>query len=155
MRTRVRAQKNRPPMNGVERLNAEVLGFATRVCSDERLTHKWSAPDVLPIVWLLINNHISSETGQTPNDMTFGTLSHKYFDFPPEINDLDKASAYVVELDKNIRYITELSKQYQAELIQKCGTPVTEATQQRYQPKDFILLQIDPSKHKPNKLYPM
>ena len=62
--------------------------------------------------------------------MTFGTLSHKYFKFPPEINDLDKASAYVVKLDRNIRYITELSKQYQAELVQKRGTPVTETTQQ-------------------------
>ena len=39
---------DRPEANGVERSNAEVLGFITRVCSDERLIHKWSAPDVLP-----------------------------------------------------------------------------------------------------------
>ena len=78
---------DRPEANGVDRLNAEVLGF---VCSDQRLIHKWSAPDVLPIIWLLINTHISSETGQTPNNMTFSTLPYKYFDFPPEINDMEK-----------------------------------------------------------------
>ena len=85
--------------------------------------------------------------------MTFGTLSHKYFEFHPEIKTSTK-QAHVVQLDKNIRYITELSKQYQAELVRKRGTPVTKATQQRYQPKDFILLQLDPSKCMPNKLNP-
>jgi hypothetical protein len=145
---------DRPEANGVERSNAEVLGFITRVCSDQRLIHKWSAPDVLPIVWLLINNHISSETGQSPNDMTFGTLSHKYFDFPPEINNMDKCSAYVVELDKNLRYITQVSNQYQQELVSKRNGKVTEANQDLYQPGDYILLRLDPAKHKPNKLYP-
>ena len=145
---------DRPEANGVERSNAEVLGFITRVCSDERLIHKWSAPDVLPIIWLLINTHISSETGQTPNDMTFGTLSHKYFEFPPEINNMDKASAWVVKLDQNLRYITQISKQYQQELVLKRHGNVTESNQNLYQPGEFILLQLDPSKHKPNKLYP-
>ena len=145
---------DRPEANGVERSNAEVLGFITRICSDERLIHKWSSPDVLPIVWLLINTHISSETGQTPNNMTFGTLSHTYFELPPGINSLDKCSAYVVELDKNIRYITDISNKYQQELVLKRNGNITVANQGLYQPGDYILLQLNPTKHKPYKLYP-
>ena len=86
--------------------------------------------------------------------MTFGTLSYKYFDFPPEINDMDKASAYVVNLDKNKRYITELSKQYQQELVRKRHGNVTESNQNIYRPSELILLRLDPAKHKPNKLHP-
>ena len=86
--------------------------------------------------------------------MTFGTLSYKYFNFPPEINDMDKASAYVVNLDKNKRYITELSNQYQQELVLKRHGNVTESNQNIYLPGELILLRLDPSKHKPNKLHP-
>ena len=55
---------DRPEANDVEHPNAEVLGFIIRVCSDERIIHKWSAPDVLPIIWPLINTHTSPRNQQ-------------------------------------------------------------------------------------------
>ena len=67
---------------------------------------------------------------------------------------MDKASAYIVKLDKNLRYITQLSKQYQQELVLKRHGNVTKSNQNLYRPGEFILLQLDPSKRKPNKLYP-
>ena len=66
---------------------------------------------------------------------------------------MDKASAYVVKLDQNLRYITQRSKQYQQELVLKRHGNVTKSNQDLYSPGEFIL-QLGPSKHEHNRLYP-
>ena len=143
---------DRHESNGVEGTNKQLLRHLRALVHDERLEGRWSHPTVLPLIVFTLNDCINSETGQRPFDMHFGSEAGTYFRLPTDIDPSTLSNEWLRIVNTDLAYIRQTSKKFQDELIRSrvSGGP-TPSTQNRYQPGDFVLFQLDPTKPKPTK----
>ena len=142
---------NRPQADGVERVNQEILRHIRALCLDEDVANQWSNESVLPIIQLIINEQVHTETGASPLELTFGSLDTTYF-MLPTADKPPSAAAYVKQLDSHLRHLREVSAAYQQSLKSKrveCQPP--EAIN-RYQPGDWVTHMVA-RMEKPTKLH--
>jgi hypothetical protein len=145
---------DRHQSNGVEGSNKQILRHLKALVFDERLVHQWSSPSILPLIFFIMNSSFNSETGTTPFSATFGDEAATYFQLPDLPENPDLFNDYVNLLNKNLNTIRSLSFTYQQQVIQKRSNNVTAETQNKFQPGDLVLFQLDPSKPLPSKLSP-
>lgn len=130
---------------GVEGSNKQILRHLKTLVHDERLCNKWSSPTVLPLIDWAINDHLNSETGYRPFDLTFGTEAGTYCKLPSHGTLPDNAPLFLQSLDSDLNIIRELTVTFQFQLAAErtAGTPAE--LQNKYQPGDYVLfLQVDP-----------
>jgi hypothetical protein len=145
---------DRHQSNGVEGSNKQILRHLKALVFDERLVHQWSSPSVLPLIFFIMNSSVNSETGTTPFAATFGDEASTYFQLPDVPGNPDLFNEYIDLLNKNLSLIRSVSYAYQQQVIQKRSNHITAETQNKYQPGDLVLFQLDPSKPLPSKLSP-
>jgi hypothetical protein len=145
---------DRHQSNGVEGSNKQILRHLKALVLDERLVHQWSSPSVLPLVFFIMNSSLNSETGTTPFAATFGDEAATYFHLPDVPANPELFHDYISLLNKNLKVIRSISLDYQQNVIKKRSNNVTAETQNKFQPGDLVLFQLDPSKPLPSKLSP-
>ena len=144
---------DRHESNGVEGANKQILRHLMKLFMTERVKDKWSSPECIGWVMFLMNKFDSSESGASPYDLTFGTVTNRRFDFAERSMDSGRAHKYVKLLDDSLKTLTSAATRYQADLVQK-RTAVNQI-QNVYQPGDLVLFRLDRGKHKPHKLHPI
>ena len=84
--------------------------------------------------------------------MHFGSEAGTYFRLPTDIDPSTLSNELLRIVNTDLAYIRQTSKKFQDELIRSrvSGGP-TPSTQNRYQPGDFVLFHLDPTKPKPTK----
>jgi hypothetical protein len=143
---------DRHESNGVEPYCKIVLHSLRMFCADKRLHSRWGHPCVLLFVQWAINDLIHTETGFSPFVAKFGSESETYLKLPDNLMPDQVSSAYIKLLDANLKVIKEISDKAQREAIARRSRFTQEELQTKFQPGDFVLFQLDPSKSLPNKL---
>ncbi len=80
------------------------------MCQEKRLVHEWSSPFVLPLVFFIINSHISSETNLIPYEAHFGSEDVEYFQLPYGLPESDRSHGLLLLLNKNLKILREASR---------------------------------------------
>jgi hypothetical protein len=146
---------DRHESNGVEGTNKQVLRHLKALVMDERIKDQWSSPTVLPWVQFIINSHQNSETGIVPFHAHFGSADATYFRMPETGDSMQRAHAYIQLLDNNLRVLLDISKRHQAGIVAKrAANSVTPDRQNKFQPGDLVLFQLNPDNPLPTKLTP-
>ena len=145
---------DRHASNGVEATNREVQRYLRALTMDERIADRWSEPHVLGLIQFHINSKLNSETGVVPFHAHFGTHAGTYFKMPKEGTDLQRLSAYIKFLDQDLKTIKEISDKVQDDIARERTSKVPLDKQNKYQPGDLVLWQLNPDQHRPNKLSP-
>ena len=138
--------------NGVERTNQELLRHLKTLTHDERITNKWSDPMVLSFIIFSINDTINQETGNRAFDLKFGSEDGTYFKLPEGLSVRDKSETWLKLLNEDLRIVREISSKYQQDLIAERLATTPEELQNKFQPTDMVLFQLDPDKPRPSKL---
>ena len=97
-----------------------------------------------------MNSYDTSESGRSPYDLTFGTVTNRRFDFAKGSLDSEQINKYVKMLNDSLKTLSATAARYQADLVQK-HTAVNQL-QNVYQKGDLVL---DRTKHKPHNLHPI
>jgi hypothetical protein len=121
---------------------------------DERVKNRWSDATVLPSVFFILNNSVSSESGLIPFHAHFGNANSTYFKVPEGIGDQEKTAEYVRLLDDNLKLLIGLSKVYQDSIVQERTRDSLPEQQNHYKAGDFVLFQLNPNDPLPTKLHP-
>ena len=67
---------------GVEKTNHETLRHLKALAMDERINKQWSSPTVFPLIYILLNNHASTENGNIrPFHAHFGSAAETYLKY--------------------------------------------------------------------------
>jgi hypothetical protein len=143
---------DRHESNGVEGTNKQILRHLKALVHDERIVSKWSSPQVFPLILHIINTVDNSETGVIPLHALFGSADAIYNELPEPLDLKQTTHEYIRLLDTNLRLVRQISKEYQDSLIAKRTAETPEATQNRYQHGDLVLVQRNPDQPLPNKL---
>ena len=143
---------DRPEANGVEPVNKQVLRHLRALVADRRLVHAWSKPSILAVIFAAINSSTKSEHGIDPFTATFGSLATPYFlrqeSLTSGSHSLD--NTYVKQLDLCISAAYEVIAETHASIIKKRTAPNHESPQNRFQPGDYVFVDIDGNRR--NKL---
>jgi len=145
---------DRHESNGVEATNREVQRYLRALTMDERINDRWSEPHILGLIQFHINSRINSETGVIPFHAHFGTHDNTYLKLPDKRTDMQRVSAYIKLLDKDLQTIRDISDKVSSEIARERTSKVPLDKQNKFQPGDFVLWQINPSQHKETKLSP-
>ena len=146
---------DRHESNGVEGTNKQVLRHLKALVMDERIKDEWSSPTVLPWVQFIINSNQNSETGIVPFHAHFGSADATYFRMPEAGDSMQRAHAYIQLLDNNLRVLLDISKRHQTEIVaRRAAKSVTSDKQNKFQPGDLVLFQLNPDNPLPTKLTP-
>ena len=105
--------------NGVESSNKEVLRHLMAMFIDERVRDSWSHPVNICNVEHILNSTPSFETGESPNDLTFGSTDKLRFQIPSTPSDPTFARKYVAMLNDNLKLNREIAKKYRDSILQK------------------------------------
>ena len=127
---------NRHQSNMVERTHREILRFLSILVNSEGLKKAWSKPHVLGIVQFLLNSEISSETGVTPFEYTFGSTDFKHIVLPKQMDDTILHSDYLRMLNADLSVVRMEAKRVQEMEQQKRRTSDAENS---YVTGDYIL----------------
>lgn len=103
-----------PQADGVEGTNKQIHRHILAICMEENCKKQWSSPSVLPIVQLIVNEHVHSETGLVPMHAQFGDADAIYAKIPAGLDSAAASNAYVRLLRDNLKMIRENSAKYQA-----------------------------------------
>ena len=128
---------DRHESNGVEGSNKQILRHLRALVTDERVKEKWSDDTVLPIIALILNTEVHSETGVRPMDATFGTHNATYHQIPTLLPKSELSDRFIANLNNNLRAIAEASAAYQQSLVEV--RTKDQPIQNIFQPGDFIL----------------
>ena len=135
-----------PQADGVEGTNKQIRRHLLAICMDENCKHNWSSPSVLPIVQLILNEHVSSETGAIPFHAQFGDADAIYSQIPAGLPPTQATHNYVKLLAANLKMIREISAKYQDSIREKrTANPPPESANQ-YQPGDFVTYHLSKMK---------
>lgn len=129
---------NRPQADGVEPVNREIIRHLRALTMETSIQREWSSDEVLPIVQLIINESVHSETGVSPLEATFGSHDTPYFTFgkgksPTELQE------YVQVLDHNLKHLRSLSANFQAKVKAERTKDQPKDSANNYQHGDFVL----------------
>lgn len=144
---------DRHESNGVEGANKQILRHLGKLFMMERIKDEWSSPQHIGWVMYLMNKFDTSESGFSPYDLTFGTLSRRRFNFASDTLDRTLTHKYVKLLDESLKTLSSAASRHQEEIAQK-RTSVN-LLQNVYQKGDLVLFRLDRKKHKPHKLHPI
>ena len=145
------ALTGRHESNGVERTSAELLKHLKMLVHDERLVHKWSSDTVLPLINFELADFPNSETGGIkPFELKYGSADLPFFRLPQPLTDSEKYPALLRELNDNLTAVRDITRQFQEQVARKRAGDMTVATQNTYQPGDYILW--DPKEYSQQKL---
>ena len=141
---------------GVEKTNHETLRHLKALAMDERINKKWSSPTVFPLIYILLNNHASTENGNIrPYHAHFGSAVETYFKMPEHIASDAVVPVFVRLLDDNLRILDEASISFQKSLISKRTALNSDSdTRNIFQSGDMILYDISKRPFLPTKLTP-
>jgi hypothetical protein len=109
---------------------------------DERVKDSWSDDTVLPIIQLVMNEHVSSESGVIPLHATFGDADAIYLQIPASLPHPESTHAYVKILAENLASVRAASAEYQSALkAERVSDPHPESAN-KYQQGDFVLFML-------------
>jgi RNase H-like domain found in reverse transcriptase len=146
---------DRHESNGVERHNKEVLRHLRALVFDERLKDSWGDPVTMSLINFMINDTRSAETGVRPFEAKFGSFDSAYFRLPDHLRPEQADSKFLKELDRNLATVRKIVKETKRRVVLARLGSATEATQNQYQPGDFVLFLNDAPHHlRPEKLAP-
>ena len=129
--------------NGCERIIGEVVRHLRALVFDysekEEKRDVFEDPSWIPTVAHVLNSEVSSETGYSPFELTFGSESERYNnmgrDEVPE-----KAHARLHKLNDNLALLQRSSREYQDKLkAKRFSKGISPQRQNQYQPGDFVL----------------
>lgn len=135
-----------PEANGVEATNREILRHLKALCLDENCKHQWSHPTVLPIIQLILNEHVHSETGVIPFQAHFGDADAIYSQIPSGLSATQATHAYVRLLSDNLKMIRKISADYQASIHEKRTAERPPTADNHYQRGDYVTYGLDKMK---------
>jgi phospholipid-translocating ATPase len=145
---------NRHESNGVEGTNKQILRHLRALTHEERIQDQWSSPTVLPIIFFIINSHVSSETGISPFEAHFGSDDATYFKIPANFSPGAKQSEFLRLLNDNLKTLYTTSKRFQEEIVNTRTKTNNPLTQNMYQAGDYVLHQQDTKSPRTSKLSP-
>lgn len=143
---------DRHESNGVEGSNKQILRHLRALVADERVADRWSEPPQRCIIKHVLNSQVNSETGCIPYQVHFGNDDYTYMKLPEVAKASDTAHEFVKLLDENLKSLWDTSKEYQKSLIKERAGDVDPQQQNKYQPGDLVLFQLDTSIARPSKL---
>ena len=143
---------DRHTSNGVEESNKETLRFLRSLVLEERIKDRWSAPSVLDWVILILNTVNDSETGVSPNLLTFGSDIAANIKFPSGPLDRESAPKFLRLLDEDLRALRAKAEEHNKVVIDKRLAENNEHVQNFYQPGDFVVLKRPMTRPLPSKL---
>jgi hypothetical protein len=95
-------------------------------------------PKVIPSVQHIMNDHVSSETGYSPFELTFGSVDKIYNNLlSGEVK--ERTHVLLKRLNESLKVIREVSREYQLKLIDERNPSAKQVPQNLFQPGDFIL----------------
>ena len=86
----------------------------------EGVKDRWSEPHIIGIIQFILNSEVSSETGITPFEYTFGSLDASYFKLPDAT--LTQHQGYLAALNADIVKVREEARRVQSLEQQKRQT---------------------------------
>ncbi len=104
---------NNPQADGVEGTSKQLHRHLLALCMDEKCKHQWSSLSVLPIIQLIVNEHIHSETGVSPLHAQFGDVDTIYRQLPSGPPTDKTTHAYVKLLSANLKSLRVTSAAHQ------------------------------------------
>ena len=143
---------DRHTSNGVEESNKETLRFLRALVLEERIKDRWSSPSVLDWVILILNTVNDSETGVSPNVLTFGSDIAANIKFPSGPLDRESAPKFLRLLDDDLRALRAKADEHNKVVIDKRLAENNEHVQNFYQPGDFVVLKRSTDRPLPSKL---
>ena len=143
---------DRHESNGVEQTNNQILRHLKTLVHDLRMVSKWSDPTILALIIFTLNDSINSETGCRAFDLKFGSQDGPYLKLPNIQPNPENSQKWLTLLNEDLRIIREISTKFQAELIATRLAQTPEDKQNKYQPGDLVLFQLNPDQPKPTKL---
>ena len=145
---------DRPQSSGVEGSNKQILRHIRHMCQEKRLVHEWSSPFVLPLVFFIINSHISSETNLIPYEAHFGSEDVEYFQLPDGLPESDRSHGLLLLLNKNLKILREASRIFQNKLVNRRAQQDDRENINILQAGDYVLLKTDGLRPRQRKLDP-
>ncbi len=144
-----------PQADGVEGTNKQIHRHLIALCMDEHCKIKWSDNSVLPIVQLILNEEVHSETGVIPMHAQFGEHDAIYSQIT---NDESRTPAettneYIRLLSDNLRSLRAASAAHQAKVKAERQAMTSPLALNKYQRGDFVLYRISKMQRK-DKLDP-
>lgn len=137
--TRSLTLAKQPQADGVEGSNKQVLRHLRAICMEEDCRDRWSSPTILPIVQLIMNEHIHSETGVAPMVAQFGDADAIYSQIPAGIDTKAATHAYVRLLRDNLQLVRQLSKKHQDSVKEKRVADSPPGSANYYKPGEYVL----------------
>ena len=144
---------DRHESNGVEGANKQILRHLTTLFMLERVKDRWSSPHVIGWASFLMNRFDQSESGYSPYDLTFGTISHRRFDFPTSEFKTEQVHKYVRMLNDSLKTLSAAAGRFQMSLAQKRTSK--NLPQNLFQEGDMVMFRLPRDKPKPHKLHPV
>ena len=139
---------DRHESNGVERTNQEVLKHLKDYVFDTRLIDNWDNSVTISTIRYFLNYLVSTETGISPHEATFGTTSANYQKLLEIPTDFNTNNAFLSLLNDSIITATEVLSEH----ISKIDSHRQKRNQEQYyQFGDYVLLKL---KKAPSKLLP-
>jgi hypothetical protein len=145
---------NRHESNGVEGTNKQILRHLRALVHEERIVEQWSSPTVLPVIFFIINSHVSSETGLSPFEAHFGSDDATYLKVPSNLSPNKQQHEFLRLLNDNLKTLTAASKNFQDDIVKSRTRNNDPDNQNMFQPGDYVLLQQDASQPRSTKLAP-
>jgi hypothetical protein len=87
--------------NGVERVNKEVVRHLRCLVWDRNIRDVFDDPTVIPSVQYILNTHVSSETGFSPFELTFGSSDKIYGDL---LKDCSGRPVHTLQAERELKY---------------------------------------------------
>lgn len=144
---------NRPQADGVEGTNKQLLRHLTAICMDEHCKKQWSHRSILPIIQLIVNEHVSSETGVVPFHAQFGENDAIYGQIPAGLPPDENTHEYVRLLADNLKKIRAISAKFQATVEAERVAKSPPESIHKYAKGDYVCYKITANNRK-DKLTP-
>ena len=138
---------HRPESSGAEPWNREILDKLRCLITADNVKSRWSFPEVLGLVLLILNEQEPARGGIVPFAGMFG--SH-FQGLPDDMSLPEDAHEYVRRLDDNLRYLRNIALEFQQNEENKRLAANTDMPM-CFNSGDLVLLQTN-TEHRPNKL---
>jgi hypothetical protein len=133
--------------NGVERVNKEVVRhLRCLVVWDRNIRDVFDDPTMIPSVQYILNSHVSSETGFSLFELTFGSADKIYGDLLKDCSGRPVHTLFS-KLNENLTFLRAAIAEFQQSLISARVPKDKEAVQNRFQEGDLVLFDAGPKPH--------